>query len=54
MPAGVDYPLALVLTNSTVNPHFRAQLYVNGWQFGKYGASSVSIRTSRYAFADCW
>ncbi|KAJ6627468.1 glycoside hydrolase superfamily [Mycena sp. CBHHK59/15] len=36
MPAGVDYPLALVTTNSTVNPHFRAQLYVNGYQFGKY------------------
>ncbi|KAJ7237206.1 glycoside hydrolase family 35 protein [Mycena haematopus] len=36
IPAGVDYPLALVLTNSTTNPHFRAQLYVNGWQFGKY------------------
>ncbi|KAJ7367956.1 galactose-binding domain-like protein [Mycena albidolilacea] len=36
IPAGVDYPLALVLINSTTNPHFRAQLYVNGWQFGKY------------------
>ncbi|KAJ6510194.1 glycoside hydrolase family 35 protein [Mycena vitilis] len=36
IPAGVDYPLALVLTNSTANSHFRAQLYVNGWQFGKY------------------
>ncbi|KAK7061407.1 beta-galactosidase [Favolaschia claudopus] len=36
IPAGVDYPLAIVFTNSTTNPHFRAQLYVNGWQFGKY------------------
>ncbi|KAJ7781617.1 glycoside hydrolase family 35 protein [Mycena metata] len=36
IPAGVDYPLALVLTNATTNPLFRAQLYVNGYQFGKY------------------
>ncbi|KAJ7283442.1 glycoside hydrolase family 35 protein [Mycena rebaudengoi] len=36
IPAGVDYPLAVVFTNSTINPHFRAQLYVNGYQFGRY------------------
>ncbi|CAA7259499.1 unnamed protein product [Cyclocybe aegerita] len=36
VPNGVDYPLALVTTNSTTNPHFRAQFYVNGYQFGKY------------------
>ncbi|KAJ7162583.1 glycoside hydrolase family 35 protein [Mycena crocata] len=37
MPAGVDYPMALVVTNSTLpSPHFRAQYYVNGYQFGKY------------------
>ncbi|TFK43322.1 glycoside hydrolase family 35 protein [Crucibulum laeve] len=36
IPKGVDYPLALVVTNSTTNPHFRSQLYVNGYQFGKY------------------
>ncbi|KAF8076034.1 glycoside hydrolase family 35 protein [Lyophyllum atratum] len=36
VPKGVDYPLALVVTNSTVNPFYRSQLYVNGYQFGKY------------------
>ncbi|KAJ6516256.1 glycoside hydrolase family 35 protein [Mycena sanguinolenta] len=36
IPAGVDYPLALVLTNSSKNPHFRMQIYANGWNFGKY------------------
>jgi hypothetical protein len=52
IPSGVDYPLALAVTNSTVNTHYRAQVnnlglfgflqltasqfYVNGWQFGKY------------------
>ncbi|KAF9452019.1 glycoside hydrolase family 35 protein [Macrolepiota fuliginosa MF-IS2] len=36
IPHGVDYPLAFVFTNSTTNPHFRAKLYVNGYQFGRY------------------
>ncbi|KAF7353098.1 Beta-galactosidase [Mycena venus] len=45
IPAGVDYPLALVFTNSTANPHFRAQLYVNGWQFGKY-VNNIGPQTS--------
>lgn len=36
VPSGVDYPLALAVSNSTVNTHYRAQFYVNGWQFGKY------------------
>ncbi|KAJ7499278.1 glycoside hydrolase family 35 protein [Mycena latifolia] len=38
IPAGVDYPLSLVFTNTTTaSPTpFRAQIYVNGWQFGKY------------------
>lgn len=26
IPHGVDYPLAFVFTNSTVNPHFRARV----------------------------
>ncbi|KAG6896614.1 hypothetical protein C0992_007082 [Termitomyces sp. T32_za158] len=34
---GVDYPLALVVDESTVNPHVRCQFYVNGYNFGKYG-----------------
>ncbi|KAH0828009.1 glycoside hydrolase family 35 protein [Lanmaoa asiatica] len=36
IPAGVDYPMALVVSNSTMNPYFRSQFYVNGYQFGKY------------------
>ncbi|KAG9316763.1 glycoside hydrolase family 35 protein [Chiua virens] len=36
VPAGVDYPMALVVSNNTVNPYFRSQFYVNGYQFGKY------------------
>ncbi|KAL8702848.1 MAG: hypothetical protein Q9201_003988 [Fulgogasparrea decipioides] len=40
LPLGYDIPLAFVLTNSTSNSSgvssFRSQLYVNGYQFGKY------------------
>ncbi|KAG5733968.1 putative beta-galactosidase A [Termitomyces sp. T112] len=36
IPEGVDYPLALVVGNSTTHPHVRSQLYVNGYNFGKY------------------
>lgn len=36
VPSGVDYPMALVISNTTTNPHFRTQFYVNGYQFGKY------------------
>ena len=43
MPPGWDIPLSFVFTNGTVNstyvPNYRAQLYVNGYQFGKYGLS---------------
>lgn len=36
MPSGVDYPIAIAVTNSTSNPHYRAQIFVNGYQFGRY------------------
>ncbi|KIJ67770.1 glycoside hydrolase family 35 protein [Hydnomerulius pinastri MD-312] len=36
VPAGVDYPMAIVVSNITTNPYFRSQFYVNGYQFGKY------------------
>jgi len=37
IPSGVDYPIAITTMNSTATPpHFRAQFYVNGYQFGKY------------------
>ncbi|KAF8974695.1 glycoside hydrolase superfamily [Flammula alnicola] len=35
-PHGIDYPVSIVVTNSTINPHFRSQFYVNGYQFGKF------------------
>ncbi|KAL2358260.1 putative beta-galactosidase [Cryomyces antarcticus] len=43
MPAGYDIPLSFVFANSTTNSttaadgkDYRVQLYVNGYQFGKY------------------
>ncbi|KAH7102986.1 glycoside hydrolase family 35 protein [Auriculariales sp. MPI-PUGE-AT-0066] len=36
VPSGLDYPISVQITNSTINPHYRAQIYVNGYQFGKY------------------
>ncbi|KDR83515.1 hypothetical protein GALMADRAFT_56290 [Galerina marginata CBS 339.88] len=36
IPNGVDYPISIAVSNSTTNPHFRSQFYVNGYQFGKY------------------
>ena len=35
MPAGYDIPLSFAFTNATA-ADFRSQLYVNGYQFGKY------------------
>ena len=42
IPEGYDVPLAFVFANSTSNDteHFRCQLFVNGYQFGKYGTCS--------------
>ncbi|KAL0580896.1 hypothetical protein V5O48_001089 [Marasmius crinis-equi] len=37
IPEGLDYALSFVTSNSTTNPHFRTKLYVNGYQYGKYG-----------------
>lgn len=41
MPIGYDIPLSFDFTNATANgtavSDYRAQLYVNGYQFGKYG-----------------
>lgn len=40
IPVGYDIPLAFEFTNTTASDgrptQFRSQLYVNGWQFGKY------------------
>ena len=38
MPDGYDIPLAFNFANTTVPvPDYRVQLYINGYQFGKYG-----------------
>lgn len=43
LPVGYDIPLSFVFTNSTSNEtgvsNYRSQLYVNGYQFGKYSES---------------
>ncbi|KAI0142825.1 glycoside hydrolase family 35 protein [Xylariaceae sp. FL1272] len=36
IPSGYDVPLSFVFANTTEVSNFRVQLYVNGWQFGKY------------------
>ena len=46
LPIGYDIPLAFEFTNVTTGgrpAQFRTQLYVNGWQFGKYGTLYSSI-----------
>lgn len=45
LPRGYDIPLSFVFGNSTstteqIVPAYRVQLFVNGYQFGKYGQSS--------------
>ena len=35
--AGYDIPMAFVFSNSTSDENYRCQLYVNGYQYGKYG-----------------
>jgi len=36
LPSGYDVPLSLVFSNSTAPTAYRAQIYVNGFQYGKY------------------
>lgn len=44
LPVGYDIPIHVVFTNSTdikssIPANFRAQIFINGWQFGKYSMS---------------
>ncbi|KAI0385148.1 glycoside hydrolase family 35 protein [Hypomontagnella monticulosa] len=39
VPAGYDVPLDFVFANATAGATYRVQLFVNGWQFGKYVAN---------------
>ncbi len=36
LPTGYDIPLSITFTNSTSTTAHRVQLYINGWQYGKY------------------
>ncbi|KAH8676554.1 putative beta-galactosidase A [Tricladium varicosporioides] len=36
VPRGLDVPISINIKNSTVPTTYRALIYVNGWQFGKY------------------
>ncbi|KAI0595266.1 beta-galactosidase, domain 2-domain-containing protein [Biscogniauxia sp. FL1348] len=50
--AGYDVPLSLVFANATAGASYRCQIFVNGWQFGKYGESvwASSIRPLYFFF----
>lgn len=44
MPAGYDIPLSVIIRGSSITTttgNFRVQVFVNGWQFGKYGMESL-------------
>jgi hypothetical protein len=45
MPAGFDIPMSFVFTNTTTVSNYRSQLYVNGYQFGKY-VNNIGPQTS--------
>lgn len=53
LPRGYDIPLSFRFANTTTNAtavsDYRAQLYVNGYQFGKYGKSCSSSSSPRLA-----
>ncbi|TQN68898.1 putative beta-galactosidase A [Colletotrichum shisoi] len=36
LPAGFDIPLSLTLANTTTAPAYRAQVFVNGYHYGKF------------------
>ncbi|KAK0202519.1 glycoside hydrolase family 35 protein [Desarmillaria ectypa] len=36
VPDGVDFPVRLSITPSDISSNFRVQIYLNGWQVGKY------------------
>lgn len=41
LPVGSDIPLAFDFALDTAAPH-RVLIYVNGWQFGRYGHERVN------------
>jgi hypothetical protein len=48
LPAHYDVPLSFVFSNTTINgatANYQAQLWVNGWQFGKY-INNIGPQTS--------
>ena len=47
MPRGWDIPLSFVFDNTTFQSAYRCQLFVNGWQFGKFGRSPLDWAPER-------
>lgn len=50
MPAGYDIPLSFVFPNISNSGNYRCQLYVNGYQFGKYGKCANGLFSSLSRF----
>ena len=44
VPDGYDVPLSFVFANTTAAANYRVQLFVNGWQFGKFGKFFMWLR----------
>ena len=52
MPDGYDIPLAFNFANTTTPvPDYRVQLYINGYQFGKYGKPLPISHLHRFYFS---
>lgn len=50
LPAGYDVSISIVSTNTSmandsVHAQFQSEVYVNGWQFGKYSTLNGPIYT---------
>lgn len=63
MPVGYDIPMSFVFTNDTATgaavSDYRVQLYVNGYQFGKYGklhpcSFSLILKLPSSTFVPSW
>lgn len=47
IPAGYDVPISVVFSNTTLGntstpARFRSELFINGWQFGRYGTLDIA------------
>lgn len=53
MPEGYDIPLSFVFPNISTIANYRCQLYVNGYQFGKYGTSAPIVLSKPNSHYQC-